>query len=381
MIERKMRILGISRDKKACDHYRVDLPLTHIEDQELADVTRLAFETSLDSDEAIQAAFETDIILLPRPSSEEWFSFVKAARKAGKIVVADYDDDPFTCSPLNPYYRWIGIKEWSHPEFGKVWTDGAIEKDGIEWFNIEKNMNRRDMVRAAFKKSDMVTCTTPELQEVFKKINPNTVILPNYINIDIYPRIDMVKKKVRIGWQGGVSHYEDLYNFKGVFEEISKRDDVEIVYFGDTRMSNMFKDCRNIEVQDWVSLQAYPYKLACLNIDIGVCPLVDNVFNRCKSAIKYYEYSAVGACTVASDMPPYSNAITNYKDGILVPADNKSWVDALVELIENPKKRLGLRENAYDNIRENYTIQKNAHKWVDAYKELINKECELQVAK
>lgn len=369
-----MRILGIERDNRACNYYRIFNPLKHIEEQGLADVVLLPYGEPLDGEDAINKVFETDIILLPRPSSEEWFKFVKAARKAGKIIVADYDDDPFNCSPFNPYYRWIGIQEWQHPEYGWVWKDQMRDGNGEEWFNIEKNINRRDMLRAAFKRADMVSTTTPVLQDTFKKINPNTVVLPNLIDLDYYPRPEMVKRKVRIGWQGGVSHYEDLHFIKDVIVEVSKRDDVELVYFGDYRLAQLLRGSRNVQIESWVEHGTYPYKLALMNLDIGICPLVDNTFNRNKSPIKYFEYSAVGAATIASDIPPYTSVINSGKDGLLVPNNHKDWLEALNTLIQDKSRRQNMAKAAYENVFENYTIQKGAHLWVDAYKELIEKE-------
>lgn len=376
MSEGKLRILGVERDTKACGYYRITQPLEHIAMDNLADVQLIEYGTEFDSDENMRKVFESDVILLPRPSSEEWFSFVKACRKAGKIIVSDYDDDPFTCDPMNPYYRWIGIEEWSHPDFGDVWKHGMIDKKtGDEWFNIEKNMNRRDMLRASFKKSDLVTCTTEELKEVFLKINPNVTILPNSIDLDVYLRPEFVKKKIRIGWQGGVSHYRDLHLMIPILEKISKKypDDVEIVYFGDSRFGHLFKDIKNFELHPFVQHGVYPYKLTLLNLDIGLCPLVDNEFNRRKSAIKWMEYSAVGAATVASNIPPYSPVIENGRTGLLA-SNQEEWVEALESLIKDRKKILELSQNALEDIQAKHTIQKNAHLWVDAYKQVIEKQ-------
>jgi len=377
MSNSKLKICGVERDNKACNFYRILQPLDHIQKLDLAECVLIDYDSDFDAEENLQKVFGADIVLLPRPSSEEWFGFVKAAQKAGKLLVSDYDDDPFTCDPFNPYYRWIGIEEWQHKDLGWVWKHGMVH-EGQEWFNIEKNMNRRDMVRASFKKSDMVTCTTPELAEVFKAINPNTIVLPNFIDLEQYPVADIVKKKVRIGWQGGVSHYRDLHLIKPALAEIAKlHPDVELVYFGDSRLGGVFKDIPNFEFHNFVHHVSYPYKLKLLNLDIGICPLEENVFNVKKSAIKYFEYSAVGAATIASDIAPYNHVIDNFKDGVLVPNDTKCWVEALDGLIKDRQKIKALATNAYENVKENHTIQKNAHQWVDAYRQLIEKEMEV----
>lgn len=373
MSESKLRILGVERDNKACNYYRIANPLSFIAEQELATVDLIEYGSKFDADENMQKVFNADVILLPRPSSEEWFGFVKACRKAGKIIVSDYDDDPFTCDPMNPYYRWIGVEEWEHPDFGWVWKHGMTDKGGQEWFNVEKNINRRDMVRASFKNSDLVTCTTPELREVFLNINPNTIVLPNFIDLDSYLRPEFVKRKVRIGWQGGVSHYRDLHFIVPILERLSQAHDVEIVYFGDSRFGDMFKNVKGFELHRFVNHETYPYKMALMNLDIGLCPLVDNEFNRRKSAIKWMEYSAVGACTVASDIPPYSSVIKNFETGLLCPNDSDCWFEALSGLVQDRKKILELSANALEDIRQKHTIQANAHLWVEAYKNVIEK--------
>ena len=43
-----------------------------------------------------------------------------------------------------------------------------------------------------------------------------------------------------------------------------------------------------------------------MDLDIGLCLLNDNPFNRNKSCIKFYEYAMVGTFAVAPDLLPYS---------------------------------------------------------------------------
>ena len=43
------------------------------------------------------------------------------------------------------------------------------------------------------------------------------------------------------------------------------------------------------EKHEWVPIFDYPQKLASLNLDIAIVPLVDSAYNRCKSNIAFLE--------------------------------------------------------------------------------------------
>ena len=136
----------------------------------------------------------------------------------------------------------------------------------------------------------------------------------------------------------------------------------------------LFKDIdlNQVEFQSWVQHVAYPYKLKLANIDIGLCPLVDNQFNRNKSAIKWMEYSVVGAATIASNIPPYSTVIKHGETGLLVNDDE--WVEAMDMLIKDVKKRKQLAAKAFDDIYENHNADKKAYLWLEAYESVLKKD-------
>ena len=369
-----MRILGLERDDKACNYYRIYQPLNKIKELGLADCCLIEFGTDISSEENYRKVLEADVVLIPRPQSEEWLNFVKAVINAGKVIICDYDDNPFETSYYNPYYRWCGIKEyevvWPDGHVETLWKDGMTGPNGEKFFDIEANIHRRDMCRASFGKSDLVTCTVPYLAEEFKKVNDNVIVLPNCIDFSHYPKVNLAQnKKFRIGWQGGVSHFEDLKMLLGILKKMPDMD-IDFCYFGDHRLGQMFKDIKGYYHEQWVPINVYPYKLACMGFDVGLAPLLNNKFNRCKSAIKYFEYSIVGVPTIASNCPPYSDVITNEKDGILVDSDVE-WIESIKRLKKDLKLRYKLASNAYENVYQNYNIAKKAHLWVEAYEKAL----------
>ncbi len=78
--------------------------------------------------------------------------------------------------------------------------------------------------------------------------------------------------------------------------------------------------------------------------DIGLAPLADTPFNRCKSSIKLMDYAALGLAIVASDGAVYRATLEGA--GLLVPNSAVAWFDALAGLIRTPRRRRDLAEQA-----------------------------------
>jgi len=369
-----MRILGIETNEWAKNHLRVLQPLMKLRQLELADCLTM-YKDEIQTEYGIDKLIECDLVVVQRADSKHWFDFIKLCQKHGKIVVHDYDDDPFHTHPMNPFYRISGTQEYTYK-----WEDGTVDslwKDGEEGFDIERNIEFQDMFRACFRKADLVTTTTGVLADEFKDINSNVIVLPNLIDFDLYSSAELVKKEIRIGWQGGMSHYPDIYMIKdAIIEVMKKHDNVKFIFMGDFRHQDLFQEIPTSkrEFHPWCKFICYPDKLKLLNLDIGLCPLVDNRFNRCKSSLKWLDYSAVKAATIASHIPPYSPDIKDDETGILVGQDRQLWVDAMDELITNKKKRLKIAQNAYDDVRENHNANKKAKLWLDAYEKVAKME-------
>ena len=173
--------------------------------------------------------------------------------------------------------------------------------------------------------------------------------------------------KVRIGWVGAISHANDLVLIKDVVKEVQKqRKNVEFIFVGDPRAKELLEN-ENIEVALGVAFEVYPKKLSGLNFDIGIAPLCDTEFTRCKSPIKIMEYGINRIPVVASNVEPYKE-FSEYVD---LCSDNKQFVDSLIALIDDKKLREDKGEALYKRIKLSYMLQPNIHKWVQAYKSLL----------
>jgi len=108
--------------------------------------------------------------------------------------------------------------------------------------------------------------------------------------------------------------------------------------------------------------------------DIFIAPLVDNLFNRCKSPLKFFEYSALGAPGVFSRLETYSDTVSHGKNGLLASSLDE-WTDCLIQLIENDELRFQLATHAQATIRNHWLLSQNAFRWNAAFEsafEIIN---------
>lgn len=103
---------------------------------------------------------------------------------------------------------------------------------------------------------------------------------------------------------------------------------------------------------DWFTRQA--------DWDIGIAPLADTPFNRCKSAIKTMDYAALGLATVASDMPEFRGSIADGAGGFLTPNTSAAWYEALSRMLRNPRLRQTLSEGARTEWLAHYTLAAQA---------------------
>jgi len=107
-----------------------------------------------------------------------------------------------------------------------------------------------------------------------------------------------------------------------------------------------------------------------LQAEIAIAPLQDNLFNRSKSAIKYFEYAALGLPGVFSALPPYTEVVHDGQDGFLA-ADPEEWEHKLELLIESPELRLQLARQAQEQVRQNWLIQGHGEEWQSAYNQIL----------
>ena len=299
----KRKLLYTLSDRQGCGNYRCMLPAWYL--QLNTDIYHIVCATELQ----IADMYCYDMIIFQRHFEDKVKPLWNAAKESGAIVGYETDDDFFNVRPINPAYKFI-------------------------------DNNAKQNVRNFMKSADAVIVSTEFLKNQMKCYNRNIYCIPNMIELDknfIAQRPYNVDKEIRIVYAGGPSHIDD---FKGVEGAIIKLldtfgDKIKLFFMG--WIPAGLKDDTRIKYIPWLPVKDYLQTLVSIQPHIGIVPLEHNIFNKSKSNIKWLEYTAVGAVTVASNSVPYQEVITNGVNGILVEEQRpRDWYNAISGLIHAP---------------------------------------------
>jgi glycosyltransferase involved in cell wall biosynthesis len=104
--------------------------------------------------------------------------------------------------------------------------------------------------------------------------------------------------------------------------------------------------------------------------DIGLAPLPDDLFHRCKSNNKFREYAATGVAGVYSDMPVYNTCVEHERTGLLAANTAAAWVSAVERLVIEASLRRSIQERARDYARQHFNEQVTSREWLEAIQSL-----------
>lgn len=321
-------------------------------------------------------AEDCHILDLQAPGSDSGNLIINMYKARGKLTMIDYDDYSFDLSPGNPRYQDLGTKEAE-----EIGPNGEVVfrwKDGENGFDLKTNIAKYEAFKTCLSNVDMITTTTEYLANKFRPYNKKVVICPNSIDFNLWkpiPRPSRLDNEVRIGWFGGDSHFVDLKVFKTLLPMVlSKYPSAKLVLQCPPvpEWREFFREIppAQLEWNFWAELSLYTLFLASRHWDIGLVPLDDNEFNRCKSNIKCLEFQALGVPVIAQNMVPYSNYIKPGETGFLASTEDE-WYEHLCKLIESESKRKEIGKAGYNQAFTDFNLDTNWKNWENAFISLV----------
>ena len=378
-------------------YYRLQVPL------ETASVLGLPIRSTIDvndagisADDRIKQFCESDMILLYQPFGEQPInnirgvqSFLPSKRdgvwKHPPTVIVETDDNLFNVSPLNQSFKGLGYRDLEgnlipighHIGVVQGGEKKILYEDGKNGFSLARNRQTMASWKHILEMADQIQCTTPHVAaSITKELTPRRIeVFPNLVRFDHYPQvaIQQEEKKIKILWQGGIAHYDDWYPLREALGNITnKYPEVHWIIWGaQYPWVNELMPPHRYTFHDWCPYHEYRFRLVMMDHDISLAPLTPNVFNNCRSAIKWYEASVLKkpAATLAQNTGPYKDEIIDGETALLFN-DPKEFEEKLSLLIEDVKLRRTLAANAKDWISENRDAMKVVPKIVASWERL-----------
>ncbi len=217
--------------------------------------------------------------------------------------------------------------------------------------------------------ADAVQVTTEELIDTFSFLNDRFKVFRNHL-MDSGDFCRERSNDFTLGWAGSYSHLEDLkWIAPTVVEFLKKHPNVRFSLMGTKRGMDYFSGIpdRQKSYRPTGSLSDYYRFLE--TIDVGLAPLLNTAYNRCRSDIKFLEYGSRGVTPVLSAHAPYQKTADHGVTALLFK-DEIELRKLLKELAEDPENRYSISRNAYEYVRSSRQEQIHASERIKFYASL-----------
>ena len=289
-----------------------------------------------------QAQYASHIIIYRAPWSAQLQLLCDLAREEHKPVYFDIDDLVFDT---------LYTDQLSY-------TQGLSEKEKGNYDAGVKNYGK--MLAAC----DGAITSTNQLKEELLKYKDSVLLNRNLASSELIAVSSQFLKedfgaddRIKIGYfSGSISHNENFELIKPAIKEVlGHYSSVELHIVGHLDIPHDMKQyTQRIVVHEYVDWKTLPQLIG--QVDINLAPLVDSVFNRAKSEIKWIEAALVKVPTIASHIGAFADMMIDGQTGLL--AKDSEWKEKLESLILSADLRRELAENAYAFVLENCSLDK-----------------------
>jgi len=303
----------------------------------------------------LKVTAENDILFMNYTTNPWAFAIMGTlARKNNRKIVLDMDDALWHVLPDNTAYQ------------------------------VYKEKGTLDVVTSICNEVDYVTCTNSYLRNVIVhqtlKNHAKVVILPNYIDFDLYNHRSPFKDTMAIQLThfGSSSHFKSLQD-----EEFSKGIDMIFKEYPNVTFKTVgalipkYKsrwgqrynhDFGDTDIFKWIK-DKFPGFMD--ETDIIVAPLTDNVYNRCKSSIKFIEASSAVKPGVWQRINQYEEVVEEGENGFLANTA-KEWFQALKKLIDDKELRRRVGKKAFKTVKDGWQLKDHLADYASLFKKVID---------
>lgn len=272
--------------------------------------------------------------------------------------------------------RWVPKQMQLAQERGqRLIVDVDDHYDGLHEDNLafqatnpdENKIRNRDHYRAVIQAADLLTVSTPFLQEYYAPLVQDVMMVRNGINPNQFPKREVRNRKPVLGWAGAMQwRSNDADTAVPWLSELLEEHDLLFHHAGHMDTAVPFWERAGVPKDRMILTPMKPlYRYhEMLDFDIGLVLLSDIDFNKAKSNIKGLEYAASNIPFVAAALPEYERLSL---EGVgRVAYTPEGWKQQIEDLLDykTRKREAAIQRN---RVLEKHSITARAGEWVDVY--------------
>lgn len=285
---------------------------------------------------------EADLLVVFQSHDVDLLPVLLRRKAAGKKTLVEYNDNFYAPQPWSPV-----AKEWNTPQLRRIYESFMVLSDGI-------------------------IVTGPGLQELFSSRFRNEVLtLENHLPYapaafeTLWPD---PSKELIIGWAGSLGHIADFLSLMPTLRKfVLSHPQSKLHLMGNETLPNLTQlPAERVLFQPWGGMNDYFSFIK--RFHLGLAPLLDTPYNRCRSDIKALEYASCGVLPLLSRALPYQAII----QALSLPSyrDFRELFD-LLDLYSRDNTRLETdARRAYDYVAQNRVGQLRRER-LEVYKRFL----------
>ena len=260
----------------------------------------------------------------------------------------------------------IGVKIWYDIDDYLYALEPRGELKHAKW------LGNKNIVKDLMEIADVVTFSNDYLcklyTDMYSFLKDKAVVYKNYIDIDHWEKekykVDFrcPDKRYRVLYAGGNYHSHDLKLLSEFVKQWHELPDSEFLLLHDFPVP--FNPA-HYKRHSAVPIEVFALIYQWLNPTVVLAPLVDNDYNRCRTAIRVYQAGASEIGCVASNTPPYNEVIEHGENGFLVNTPDE-WFDCVKEACDDDSMAIELLRD----VRRYYDIADNWKGFAKIVKEI-----------
>lgn len=215
--------------------------------------------------------------------------------------------------------------------------------------------------------ADVVLVSTMALKNRLSDYHQHIVVIPNAGEpVTQRPKAKQQNAKLIFGFLANTDNqkylFEILEDLKAVLYQYKKKVTFEIVGQSNPSLPEALFKSFPVSFKKPPDASYHNYRKWIINElhwDFGIAPMLKNDFTKCKSDMKFLDFTGLGIPGVYPDFAPFENVRAN-NAGLMVGDD---WKSALSLMIESPAKRKEILNSAMDYLINYRNLKIQIKQW------------------